>query len=110
MMDCRAKASGSDAVLLTAMPGNDKRRSSVGPGEGNLVERLRSEFLRGARDHAAAERTIKLGRWIVVGVRPDHHALQPALQQVASRRREQPAAEAEALKLGAQIKFVDLAF
>src|SRR5260370_17471223 len=47
---------------------------------------------------------------MVVGERPDDHAFQAALQQVASCGGEQPAAEAEALKLGAQIKLVDLAF
>src|ERR1700675_3659449 len=101
MMDCPVK------------PGNDgwsKRPPSVGPGEGDLVERLGPEFLGGARDHAAAEGAIKFRRRIVVGQRPDHHALQPPLQQVAPRGGEQPAAEAEALKFRPQIELVDLAF
>jgi hypothetical protein len=29
MMDCRAKASGSDAVLWTAMPGNDEHTNTA---------------------------------------------------------------------------------
>src|SRR6202140_3520671 len=98
MMDCRGK------------PGNDKKQSSVAPGEGNLVERFGPELLRGAGDHAAAQRPVKLRRRFVVGQRPDYHALQAALQEVAARGGEQPAAEAEALKFGAQIKLVDLAF
>src|SRR5580693_8248732 len=84
--------------------------TSIGPGEGDLVERFGPEFLRGARDHAAAEGTIELGRGIVVGQRPDHHALQAALQQVAPRCSEETAAEAEALEFRPQIKLVDLAF
>src|SRR5882762_6403563 len=86
------------------------RQSSIGPGEGDLVERLGPEFLRRARDHTAAEGAVKLRRGIVVGERPDHHALQAALQQVASCGSKQPAAEAETLKLRSQIKLVDLAF
>src|ERR1700687_2410336 len=101
MMDFRVK---------TRNDGGRKRPPSVGPGAGALVERLGSEFLGTARDHAAAEGTVKLRRRIVVGERPDHHALQPALQQVAPCRGEQPAAEAETLKFRPQIKLVDLAF
>src|SRR6266481_2389442 len=88
----------------------ETRRSSMGPGEGDLVERLGPEFLGTARDHAAAEGAIKLRRSIVVGERPDHHAFQPALQQIAPRGGKQPAAEAEPLKFRPQIKLVDLAF
>src|SRR5438309_161063 len=83
---------------------------SAGPGESDLVERLRPELFRGACHHAAAEGAIELGGGIVVGKRPDHHALEAALQQVAARGSEQPAAEAEALKLRSQIELVDLAF
>src|SRR6202043_2250789 len=97
MMGCRVK------------PGNDSQ-NSIGPGKGNLVERLGPEFLRRACDHAAAQRPVKLRCRIVVGERPDHHALQPALQQIAACGGEQPAAEAETLKLWTQIKLVDLAF
>src|SRR5882724_1706663 len=88
------------------------RRSanSISPGEGDLVERLGPEFLRRARDHAATEGAVKLRRGIIVGERPDHHALQAALQQVASCGSKQPAAEAETLKFRPQIKLVDLAF
>src|SRR6478672_11920216 len=82
----------------------------AGPGEGNLVERFGPELLRGARHHAAAKRAIELGRQIIVGKRPDYHALQAALRQIASRGIEQAAAEAEALEFRAQIKLVDLAF
>src|SRR5262249_54196900 len=84
--------------------------SSVRPGERDLVERLRPELLRGARDHAAAERAIEFGGGIVVGERPDHHALQAALREVALGRGEQAAAEAEPLELGTQIELVDLTF
>src|SRR6195952_6120681 len=85
------------------------RRSSVGPGEGDLVERLRPELLRGARHHAAAEGAVKLRGRIVVGQGPDHHALEPALQQVAPCSGEQPAPEAEALEFRPQVELVDLA-
>src|SRR5882762_1298883 len=88
----------------------ETRQRSIGPGEGDLVERLGPEFLRRARDHTAAERAVELRRGIVVGERPDHHALQAALQQVAPCGGEQPAAEAETLKFRPQIKLVDLAF
>src|SRR5258708_23056194 len=86
------------------------RRGSTGPGESDLVERLGPEFFRAAGDHTATQRPIKLCRGIVVGERPDHHALQPTLQQVAPCRGEQPAAEAEPLKLGPQVKLIYLAF
>src|SRR6195256_6901052 len=88
----------------------EPRRNSIGPGEGDLVERLGPEFLRRARDHAATEGAVKLRRDMVVGERPDPHALQAALQQVAPCGSEQPAAEAETLKFRPQIKLVDLAF
>src|SRR6266702_4962388 len=81
----------------------------IGPGERDLVERLRAEPLRGPLDHPPAERAIEIRRRLVVGQRPDHHALQTALPEIAPRRGEQPAAEAEALKLGSQVKLVDLA-
>src|SRR5882724_3429693 len=87
-----------------------KYRTSVSPGEGDLVERLRPEFLRGPRHHPPAEGAVEFGRMYVVGERPDHHALQAALHQVALGRGEKPSAETEALKLGAQIELVDLAF
>ena len=83
-------------------------RSAV-PGVGNLVETAFAEPLRGAGHGLAAECAIELHRRIVVGQRPDHQALQAALAEVAARRGEQAAAEAEALILGAQIKLVDLA-
>src|ERR1700749_104162 len=83
--------------------------SLVGPGEGDLVERLGAELFRRARHHAAAEGAVELRRRIVVGQRPDHHALEDALQQVAAGRGKGAAAEAEALEFRAQIKLVDLA-
>src|SRR6478672_9007762 len=83
--------------------------SSIGPSEGNLVERFRPETLRGACHHAAAQGTVELGGWIVVRERPHHHALQAALHQVAAGRSEQAAAKAQALEFGTQIKLVDLA-
>src|SRR3979411_1288383 len=86
------------------------RQSSIGPGEGDLVERLGPEFLRRTRNHAAAERPVKLRGGIVVGQRPDRHALEAALQQIASRGGKQPAAEAETLKFRPQVKLVDFAF
>src|SRR6476620_4475205 len=88
----------------------DQSHTLIGPGEGNLVERFGPELLRGARHHAAAERAIELGRRIIVGKRPDYHALQAALRQIAPRGVEQPAAEAEPLEFRTQIKLVDLAF
>src|SRR3954452_5036488 len=83
---------------------------SVAPGEGDLVERLGPELLRGARDHAAAECAIKLGRGVVVGERPNHHALKSALHQIAPCGGEQSPADPEPLKLRPQVKLVDLAF
>src|ERR1700759_2044026 len=76
--------------------------NSIGPGESDLVQRLDAETLRGARHHAAAERTVELGRRIVVGQRPHHHAAQAALAEVAAGGGEQAAAETQSLKLGAQ--------
>ena len=52
---------------------------------------------------------VELDRRIVVRQRPDHQALQPALREIAARRGEQAAAEAEPLILRAQIELVDLA-
>src|SRR5712675_395355 len=87
-----------------------KSVNSVGPGEGDLVERLGPELLRGAGDHAAAEGAVEFRRRIVVGERPDHHALQPALHQIAPGGGEQAAAKAEALEFRPQVELVDLAF
>src|ERR1700754_3256103 len=99
--------SGTGAPAMTV---EAKYRTSIRPGERDLVERLRPEFLRGPRHHPPAEGAVEFGRMFVVGERPDHHALQAALHQVALGGGEKPAAEAEALKLGAQIELVDLAF
>ena len=68
-----------------------------------------TEALRRPRDRAAAERLVERDRRLVVAERPDHEALQSALRQIATRGREQPAAEAEALEFRAEIKLVDLA-
>src|ERR1700679_1807512 len=61
------------------VPKDPVGRGLVAPGEGDLVERLRSELLGRTRHHAAAEGAVKLGRGFVVRERPDHHALQSAL-------------------------------
>src|SRR6185369_13608294 len=73
------------------------KTGSVRPGEGDLVERLRPELFRRAGHHAAAQRAIEFGRRLVVGQRPDHHALEAALHEVAARGVEQAAAEAQPL-------------
>src|ERR1700719_3171584 len=57
----------------------------IGPGERHLVERFRTEPLRGTRHHPTPERAIEIGRRFVVGQRPHHHALQSALHEIASR-------------------------
>src|SRR5690606_25734946 len=77
---------------------------------GDLVERLRPEALGGSGDGTPAKRTVKLDRRLVVGQRPDHQTLQPALHQVLARSVEQAATEPEPLELGAQVKLVHLAF
>ena len=51
----------------------------------------------------------ELDRGLVVRQRPDHEALQAALREVAARRREQLAAEAQPLEFRPQVKLVDLA-
>src|SRR5258708_25812366 len=63
---CHRAAPCADPLAL--WPGNDDEgpalttlQTSVGPGEGDLVERLGAELLRGARDHAAAEGAVELG-------------------------------------------------
>ena len=98
-------------------PGSTRCFASLGrndselrlPGVGDLIERLGAEPLRGAGDGAAAERAIEFHRRLVVGQRPHHQALQPALDQVLARRGEQAAAEAEALEFRPQVKLVDFA-
>src|SRR5882757_5972747 len=82
---------------------------SAVPGEGDFVEDAGAEPFGGTRHRLAAERAIEADRGLVVRQRPDHQALQAALLQVASRRREQPTAEAEPLEFRSQIKLVDLA-
>src|SRR6185436_18728326 len=58
---------------------------------------------------AAAERLVEPDRRLVVGQRPDHQALEPALREVAPRRSEQPPPETQPLEFGAKVKLVDLA-
>src|SRR5262249_49119403 len=84
-------------------------RRSIGPGEGDLVERFRPDLLGGARDHAPAEGAIEFGGRLVVGERPNHHALQPALSEVALGGGEQAAAKTEPLEFRPQIELVNLA-
>src|SRR5205807_10549453 len=98
------------ALMRSTRARTSEGRRLIGPGERDLVERFGPELFRGARDHPAAERTIKLRRRVVVRERPHHHALQPALQQVAPCRGEQPAAEAETLEFRAQVELVDFTF
>src|SRR5690348_18125686 len=83
------------------------RTSSIGPGEGDLVERFRPEPLRGASDHAAAKGAVKFGGGVVVRERPDHHATQAALAEVPLGGGEEAPAEAQTLKFRAQIELVD---
>src|SRR5947209_5516126 len=114
-MDCSAILSDQCRDLEdTGSPGKASGPfgglDSVGPGEGNLVQRLGAELLGGSRNHAAAEGAIKLCRGIVVGKRPDHHAFQAAVQKIAPCRGKQPSSEPEALEFRPQIKLVDLAF
>jgi len=59
--------------------------ASALPGEGDLIEHLAAEALRGARNRAAAERAIEFDRGLIVGQRPHHHALQSALRHVLAR-------------------------
>src|SRR5258708_3212275 len=83
--------------------------SLVLPAERHLIEALGPEALRGARDRAAAERLVERHRRIVVGQRPDHQGLQPALREIAPRRREQAPSESQSLEFGAEVELVDLA-
>src|SRR6516162_3866414 len=113
-MDCRV-ISAFTRVFRRAMPGNDggwvskDDTSSAGPGEGDFVEGAGAEAFGGAGHRLAAERPVEADRRLVVRERPDHQALQSALHQVAPRRGEQLAAEAEALEFRPQVKLVDLA-
>src|SRR4249920_1561342 len=84
------------------------RPASARPGKRDLVEDACSEPFGRAGHRLAGEGAIKADGRLVVGERPDHETLQPALRQVTSCRGEELAAEAEALKLGAQIQLVDL--
>src|SRR5204862_389744 len=77
--------------------------------ERDLIEALLPEAFGRTRHRPAAERLVETHRRVVVGERPHHEALQSALREVAPRRGEQPAAEAEPLKFRAEIKLVDLA-
>src|SRR5215472_1624291 len=83
------------------------RTRSARPGEGDFVEGAGAEAFGGAGHRLAAERPVEADRRLVVRERPDHQALQAALHQVAPRRGEQLAAEAEALEFRPQVKLVD---
>src|ERR1700743_2867946 len=102
-MDCRDFDQRRRASLFAqAMTTGSKEtinRALICPGEGDLVERLRPEPFRGAPHHPPDKRAIEFGGTIVVGERPDHHALQTALHEVTLGRREQAAAEAQPLEL-----------
>src|SRR6516165_6645374 len=102
-------SAGARVELVLKLSANRARQRLVRPGEGDFVERFRPELFGRARHHAAAERAIEFGGGVVVGQRPDHHALQPALPEVALGGREQAAAETKPLELGPQVKLVDLA-
>src|SRR5262249_25265763 len=82
---------------------------SAGPGEGDFVEGAGAEPFGGTRHRLAAERPIEADGRLVVRERPDHQALQPTLHQVAPRRGEQLAAEAETLEFRPQVELVDFA-
>src|SRR5579862_2695295 len=84
-------------------------RNASLPGVGDLIERLGAETLGGAGNGAAAERAVKFHCRFVIGQRPYHQALEPALRQVLARGREQPAAKSEALEFRPQVKLVDFA-
>src|SRR5580704_13046602 len=79
------------------------------PAERHLVEHAGAELFRGARDRLAAERAVELDRVLVFGQRPHDQGFEAALRQIAARRGEQPATEAQALEFRPQIEFVDLA-
>src|SRR5262249_19956661 len=91
-MDCRVRP-GNDGGWVS-----EDDTGSTCPGEGDLVEGAGAEPFGGTGHRLAAERAIEADGWLVVRQRPDHQALQPALHQVAPRRGEQLAAEAETLE------------
>src|SRR5580700_9711787 len=99
-LDCRRRR------YEQSVPGSCRSRV---PSVGDLVERLFAEFLARPGDRAAAEGTVEFYRRFVVRQRPHDEAANPALGEVAPRRREQPATEAEALEFRPQVKLVDLA-
>src|SRR6266508_3979988 len=88
--------------------GQYARADLFGPGEGDLVEGAPAESFGGTRHRLAAERTVEADGLLVVRERPHHQAAEPALYQVAPRRGEQLAAEAEPLEFRPQIELVDL--
>src|SRR5229473_1989235 len=101
--------SGQVAAARKREPRYRRRTTSAGPGEGDLVEGAGAEAFGGAGHRLATERPVEADRRLVVRERPEHQALQAALHQVAPRRGEQLAAEAEALEFRPQIELVDLA-
>src|SRR5258708_37098597 len=102
-MDCRVKP-GDDGGWVSE---DDAR--SAGRGEGDFVEGAGAEAFGGAGHRLATERPVEADRRLVVRERPEHQTLQAALHQVAPRRGEQLAAEAEALEFRPQVELVDLA-
>src|SRR5262245_8740937 len=85
------------------------RGASALPGERDLVEHAVAEPLGRPGDRLATQGTVEFHRRLVVRQGPDHQAFHAALGEVAPRRGEQPAAEAEALEFRTQVKLVDLA-
>ena len=83
-------------------------RSAI-PAERDLIEHAGAEFFGTARHRLAAERAVEFDRVFVFRQRPDDQRFQRALRQVAPRRGEQAAAEAEALEFRPQIELVDFA-
>src|SRR5262245_33183159 len=96
---------GARPAITNAVADQD----SGAPGEGDFVQSLNAELLRRARDRTAPQRLVEVDRRLVVGERPHHQALQAALRQVAARRGEETAAEAQPLELRPQVNLVDLA-
>src|SRR5215813_1489687 len=105
----QSAGSGQVAAARKREPRYRRRTRSAGPGEGDFVEGAGAEAFGGTSHRLATERPVEADRRLVVRERPNHQALQSALHQVAPRRGEQLAAEAEALEFRPQVKLVDLA-
>src|SRR6187549_2154453 len=84
----RPRASSPTRKRAISSAGKTIRRNEAAsalPGEGDLIEHLAAEALRGARNRAAAERAIEFDRGLIVRQRPHHHALQSALRHILAR-------------------------